>query len=75
MHRYIVIVHTERLSDGLSTRPDDQKTLTCQSSGTSDAPRGPLHSPLTRFTSAFVSEEILFLFNECYHGMKNASTL
>ena len=36
------IVHTYRRSDDLSTRPDNQNTLTCQSYNMNNAPRDPL---------------------------------
>ena len=41
------IVCTYRRSDNPSTIPDDQNTLTRQSSDTDDAPRDPLHVPVT----------------------------
>ena len=47
MHPYRGIVRTYRRSDGPSTRTDDQKTLTCQSADTNDAPRNPLQGPIT----------------------------
>ena len=47
MHTYRGIVRTRRWSDGLSTRPDDQNTITCQSDNTNEAPRGPLLGPVT----------------------------
>ena len=47
MHPERGIVRTYRRLDGLSTRPDDQNTLTCQSADTNYAPRGPLHGPVT----------------------------
>ena len=34
-------------TDGLFTKPDDQNTLTCQSNNTNNAPRYPLHGPVT----------------------------
>ena len=49
MHPYIGIVRTYRRSEDLSTRPDDQNTLTRQSSDTNDAPRDPLHDPIKSF--------------------------
>ena len=47
MHPDRVIARTDRRSDVLSTRPDYQNTLTCQSADTNDAPRDPLHGPVT----------------------------
>ena len=47
MHQDRVIVHIYRHPDGLSTIPDDQTTLTRQSADTNDAPRDPLHGPVT----------------------------
>ena len=47
MHPDIEIVRMYRRSDCLSTRPDDQNTLTHQSADTNDAPRDPLHGPVT----------------------------
>ena len=47
MHPDRVIVRTYRHSDGISTRPNDQNTLTCQSSDTNNTPRDPLHGPVT----------------------------
>ena len=47
MHLDRGIVHTYRWSDGLSTRPDDQKTFTRQSTDTNGAPKDPLHSLFT----------------------------
>ena len=47
MHPDRCIVRTYRWSDGLSTRPDNQNILTCQSVNTKDAPRDPLHGPIT----------------------------
>ena len=41
------IVRTYRWSDGLSTIPDNQNTLTRQYANTNDAPRDPLHGPVT----------------------------
>ena len=41
------IVRTYRLSDGLSTRPDDQNTLTRQSVDKINGPRDPRHVPVT----------------------------
>ena len=50
MHSYIRIVHMYIWSDGLSTIPDDQNTLTCQSANINDAPRDPLHGPVKTFS-------------------------
>ena len=47
MHPDRVIVRKYRQLDGLSTRPYDQHTLTRQSDDTNDAPRDPLHGPVT----------------------------
>ena len=41
------IVCTYIKSEGLSRRPDDQNTLTHHSDNTNDAPRDPLHGPVT----------------------------
>ena len=46
MHPYRGIVCTYIQLDGLSMRPNDQNTLTCQSSNTNDAPRDLLHDPI-----------------------------
>ena len=45
MHPYRGIVRTYRWSYHLSTRPDNQNTLTCQYSDTNDAPRYPTSRP------------------------------
>ena len=50
MHPDRVIVRMYRRSDGLSTRPDYQNTLTHQSADTNDAPRDPLTGPVTSWT-------------------------
>ena len=50
MHPDRGIVCTYIMSDGISTKPDDQNTLTCQSTDTNDAPRNPLHGPVTIFS-------------------------
>ena len=47
MNSYRRIVHTDKRSDGLSKRPDSSNTPTRQSAGTNDAPRDPLHAPIT----------------------------
>ena len=47
MHPDRGIVCMDRWSDGISTIPDDLNTLTCQSSGTKDAPGTLFHSPVT----------------------------
>ena len=47
MHPYIGILRTYRRSDGLYTIPDGPNTITCQSDGTNDVPRDPLHGPIT----------------------------
>ena len=47
MHPDRVIVQTDSQSESISTRPDDQKTLTRQSAGTTNPPRDPLHVPVT----------------------------
>ena len=47
MHPNIVIVRTGIHSGGLSTIPDGLKTITRQSTGTNNAPRDPLHGPVT----------------------------
>ena len=47
MHPDRVIVRVYRQSDGLSTRPDEQNTLTRQYVNTNDTPRDPLHDPVT----------------------------
>ena len=47
MHPDRVTVRMYRRPEGLSTRPDDQTTLTCQSANTNDAPRDPLHGSVT----------------------------
>ena len=41
------IVRTYRCSDGLYMIPDGTNTLTHQSAGTNDAPRGLLYNPVT----------------------------
>ena len=41
------IVRTHRRSDGLSTIPNDQNTLTRQSADTNDTPRDPICRPVT----------------------------
>ena len=46
MHPYRGIVHTDIHTDGIPTRPDGLNTLTCQFSGTKDAPRDPLFHPV-----------------------------
>ena len=51
MHPDILIVCTYRRSDGLSTIPDDQNTFTRQSANTNNAPRDPLHGPVTNLIS------------------------
>ena len=47
MHPYRGIVHVYRRSDGLSTRPDDQNTVTHQYTDTNDTPRDPLNGLVT----------------------------
>ena len=47
MHPYRVIVSNHRRSDGLSTIPDEQNTLTCLSADMNDAPKDPLLGHLT----------------------------
>ena len=47
MHIDRGIVRTYRRSDGLSTRTDDQNTLTRQSANKNDVPRESLHGPVT----------------------------
>ena len=47
MHPDRGIVHTYIRSDGLSTIPDDQNTLTRQSVDKNDTPRYPLLVPVT----------------------------
>ena len=42
MHPDRVIVRMEIWSDGIPKRPDNQKTLTCQSSGTNDNHGDPI---------------------------------
>ena len=42
MHPYRLIVRTYIQSDGLSAIPDDQNTLTHQSTNKNDAPMDPL---------------------------------
>ena len=42
MHPDIGIVRMYRRSDSISTRPEDQNTLTHQSAATNDVPRDPL---------------------------------
>ena len=46
MHPDIVIVRTDRRSNGLSMIPDDSNTLTCQFSGKNNTPRYPLLGPI-----------------------------
>ena len=36
-----LIIYTDRWSPDISTRADDSNTLTCQSTGTKNAPRDP----------------------------------
>ena len=50
------IVCKYRLSDGLSMISDDQNTLTRQSADVNDAPREPLHSPITYIIRRKVKE-------------------
>ena len=45
MHPYIGIVCMYRPSDSISTRPDEQNTLTRKSADTNDAPQGPYSQP------------------------------
>ena len=47
MHPYRGIVCTYRRLDILYRIPDDQNTLTHQSADTNNAPRDPLHGPIT----------------------------
>ena len=47
MHTDIVMLHMYRRSDSLSTGPDEPNTLPCQSTDTKDAPREPIHGPIT----------------------------
>ena len=47
MHPYRGIVSTYILSDGISTKTDDQNTLILQYADTNDPPRDPLHGPVT----------------------------
>ena len=47
MHPDRGIVRTYRNSYGLSTRPDNHTTLTHRSADTNDAPKDPLHGPVT----------------------------
>ena len=47
MHPEMGILSTYRQSDGLSTRLEDQNTLTNQSSNNNDSPRDPLHGSIT----------------------------
>ena len=49
MHPDRGIVRMYRRSDGLYTIPGDHNTLTCQSADTNNAPRDPLHSPITGY--------------------------
>ena len=46
MHPDRVIVSMYRLSDGISTRPDNQNIRTLQSANTNDASRDPLLGPV-----------------------------
>ena len=55
MHLDRVIVHTYRLSDGLSTGPDDQNTPTRQSVDTNDAPWDPASRPRYKTLKIFVA--------------------
>ena len=41
MHQGIVIVHMDRLSDGISTIPDNQNNLALQSFNTNYPPQDP----------------------------------
>ena len=50
MHLDIKIIRSYRRSDGIYTRLDDPNTLTRQSDGTNDAPREPIHGPVTSIT-------------------------
>ena len=47
MQTYRGIVRTYRQVYGLSTRPDNHNNLTHQSADMNDAPRDPLHVPVT----------------------------
>ena len=49
MHPDIEIVRTYRQSKGLSMRPDDRNTLTCQSANRSEAPRDSASRPRYKF--------------------------
>ena len=52
-------VQMVRRSDGLSTSPDDQNTVTRQYTNTNNAPRDPLPFPVTRF----LTREVDFYVN------------
>ena len=64
MHPYRGIVHASRRSDGISTIPDNQNTLTPQSADTNDPPQGPSSRPsynsplfiLTSVSTPFICE-------------------
>ena len=47
MHLDRVILRMYRRSDGLSTIPDNHNKITHQSDNTNDAPKDPLHVPVT----------------------------
>ena len=48
MHPYIGTIHTDRWSDGLSTRLDDPNILTRKYENMNNTPRDPLLVPVTR---------------------------
>ena len=50
MHPYRGMVYMDRQIDGIYTRPDDPKTLTCQYAITNNAPRVPFHLPVTGYS-------------------------
>ena len=49
MHTDRGIVRMYRCPYSLSTKPDDQNTLTCQSADTNYAPRYPVHVPVISY--------------------------
>ena len=55
------IVHTYRQSDSLSTRPDDQNNLTCQSANTNNPPEDSLHFPVTIHWNIIILLNIIFI--------------
>ena len=71
MHLDRGIVHTYRRSDGLFTRPDDQNTITRQSSDTSNTPRDLASADLLHCQERRLDKSSL---PQIYHQVFNKET-